>query len=171
MRSRRFIQILFVLSLFSCNSVIPASLQQKSIDTLRKVLDNVTYAFSKTIQNSPILFSVAIFTLLFQHQTIQEHPYISAFIGTDLFANFMYNLCYLNTKNNDLAKTVCQHPISTALILYSLIVNPELAKKHPFVSSFLISGFAYSWAMNVQESYQEEKMPLYHKMRYTICAS
>lgn len=116
---------------------------------LEKLGQKAYSSLSKTVKSSPLFFTIALFTLLFNPQALSEHPVLSTFIGTDLLANFLYNFCLSDQKLHALAKTVCQHPIISGLLAYSLTVDATLAADHPLIGIFLLGAFINSWANNI----------------------
>lgn len=160
MKNIAYILRIFVFaSIFFCIPINPLFCQTKykSSSKITFFLNKIKDALAQSIQNSPNLSSIALYILLFQRNLIKEHPYISAFIGTDLISNFLYSYCKPDISSNALAKTIFMHPISTALIVYALIANQALARNHPIISTFLAGTVAYAWAQNSQQEITNEK--------------
>jgi hypothetical protein len=157
-KSRHFFLILNFISFILCSPTATFCQSQCiSSSTIGTFFQKIKNALAQSVKNSPIFSSIALYTLLFQRNLIEEHPYITALIGTDLLANFLYNYSKSTYSTNSFAQTISKHPISCALILYTLIFNQDLAINHPLITTFLLGTIAYAWAENSQQQICNEK--------------
>lgn len=161
MKKTAYIFLLFVFSAIAFCSPIACQSNYKNSSKITIFLNKIKDALAQSVKNSPIFSSLALYTLCFQRNLIKDHPYIAAFIGTDLISNFLYNYYKPDIQTNALAQTISSYPISSALILYALIANPDLARNHPLISIFLVGSVAYAWAQNAhQEAIHDESHDL-----------